>query len=79
MNCAAPAWGCTRKFCQAARPLWAAAVGLSSAVVASTGVTRKTCKEAAAEGRSRIAGLEVVVEDLEGLIDRTREGAAGVR
>ena len=44
MNRAATAWGCTRKSCQAARPFWAAAVGLSSAVVASIGVTRKTWK-----------------------------------
>ena len=34
---------------------------------------------AAAEGRGRIAGLEVVVEDLEGLVDRMRDGVAGVR
>ena len=34
---------------------------------------------AAGEGSGHIAGLGIVVEDLEGLIDRTREGAAGVR
>ena len=33
---------------------------------------------AAAEGRGRIARLEVVVEDLEGLVDRTGDGVADV-
>ena len=34
---------------------------------------------AAAEGRGRVAVLEVIVEDLEGLVDRTGNGVAGVR
>ena len=32
----------------------------------------------AAEGRGRVAGLEVVVEDLERLVDRPRDGAVPV-